>query len=54
MHYDLVELDEVFTTLHEGLTRVKGKARRTTPIAELRQVDLALSSLEEKLANLKR
>ena len=35
VHYDLVELDEAIITLHEGLTRLKGMARRTTPIAEL-------------------
>ena len=54
VHYDLVEFDEAITTLHEGLTRVKVMARRMTPIGELRQVDLTLSSFEVKLANLKR
>jgi hypothetical protein len=54
VHYDLAEYEEAITTLHEDLTRVKGLARRTTPIGELRQVDQALSSFEEKLATLKR
>ena len=40
--------------MHEDLTRVKETARRTKPIGELRQVNLALSSFEDKLAKLKR
>jgi hypothetical protein len=54
VHYDLAEFEEAITTLHEDLTRVKGSAKQTTSIRELRQVDLALSSFEEKLDNLKR
>jgi hypothetical protein len=54
VNFDLTEFEEAITKLHEDLTRVKELARRTKPIGELRQVDLALSSFEDKLANLKR
>jgi len=54
VHYDFAEFEEAITTLHEDLTRVKGSAKQVTSIAELRQMDLALSSFEGKLANLKR
>jgi hypothetical protein len=53
VHYVLAEYEEAITTLHEDLTLVKGFARRTTPIGELRQVDQTLISFEDKLANLK-
>jgi len=53
VHFDLTAFEDVITTLHEGLTRVKEMVRRATPIGELRQVDLALSSFEDKLANLR-
>jgi len=54
VNFDLTAFEDVITTLHEGLTRVKEKARRATPVEELRQVDLALSSFEDKLASLRR
>ena len=53
VHFDLTAFDDVITTLHEVLTRLKETARRATPVGELRQVDLALSSFEDKLANLR-
>jgi len=52
VHFDLTAFEDVITTLHEGLTRAK-ESRRATPVGELRQVDVALSSFEDKLANLK-
>jgi hypothetical protein len=54
VHYDLAEFEEAITTLHEDLIRVKESAKQTTSIGELRQVDLALSSFEGKLAHLRR
>ena len=54
VHFDLTSFKDVITTLHKVLTRVKETAGRATPVGELRQVDLALSSVEDKLANLRK
>jgi mannitol-specific phosphotransferase system IIBC component len=54
VNFVLTAFEVVVTTLHEDLARVKELARRMKPNGELRQVDLAMSSFEVKLANLKR
>jgi hypothetical protein len=52
VNFDLSTYEEAITVLREDLTHVEGLAKHSTPIGELRQVDLALNSFED--TNLKR
>ena len=54
VNFDLSAYEEAITVLREDLTRVEEIANHSTPIGELRQVDLALNSFEDNLLNLKR
>ena len=54
VNFDLTAYEDAVTILLEYLAGANEIASRTTPVGELQHVESALSSLENKLANLKR
>jgi hypothetical protein len=54
VNFDLTQYDDAIASLEENLHAAKITAEQTTSIGELRQVEMALHSIAEKLASVRR